>query len=65
MEEEKSVNTGLYITTAQLAKLERIAVSYGVSRNRMVAMLIDSVDEVERPKINVRLPAAKKEKVLA
>ncbi len=60
--ENNMVNTGIYITAEQLAKLQRLAAALGVKRNRVVAMLIDSADEqVEQPK--VRMNPLRKKKV--
>jgi len=57
--------TSFYISADLLAKADRIAQARGISRNKLINLLIDSVEEVEVPPVKVRLPATKKEKVMA
>jgi len=57
--------TSFYISADLLAKADRIAEARGISRNKLINLLIDSVEEVEVPPVQVILPTPKKEKVLA
>ena len=57
--------TSFYISADLLAKADRIAQARGISRNKLINLLIDSVEEAEVPPVKVRLPATKKEKVMA
>lgn len=64
MEKQRMINTGIYITEQQFERMKQIADILKVSNNRVVGILLEAA-EVEAPKINVRLPSVKKEKVLA
>lgn len=57
--------TSFYISADLLAKADRIAEARGISRNKLINLLIDSVEEIEVPPVQVKLPKVKKEKVLA
>lgn len=57
--------TSFYISADLLAKADRIAKARGISRNKLINLLIDSVEEIEVPPVKIRLPATKKEKVMA
>lgn len=57
--------TSFYISADLLAKADRIAKARGISRNKLINLLIDSVEEIEVPPVKIRLPATKKEKVIA
>lgn len=57
--------TSFYISADLLAKADRIAKARGISRNKLINLLIDSVEEIEVPPVKVRLPTTKKEKVMA
>lgn len=63
MEEKKY--RSIYISASQDKKLERAASQRNVSPNRLVGMLIDALEEVEVPPVQVILPTTKKEKALA
>ena len=63
MEEKKY--RSIYISASRDEKLERAASQRNVSPNRLVGMLIDALEEVEVPPVQVILPTPKKEKVLA
>ena len=54
-----------YISADLLAKADRIAKERGISRNKLINLLIDSVEEIEVPPVQVKLPKMKKEKVLS
>lgn len=58
--------TSFYISADLLAKADRIAEARGISRNKLINLLIDSVEEVEVPPVQVKLPKVtkKSEKVL-
>jgi len=57
--------TSFYISADLLAKADRIAKERGISRNKLINLLIDSVEEIEVPPVQVKLPKMKKEKVLS
>ena len=57
--------TSFYISADLLAKANRIAKERGISRNKLINLLIDSVEEIEVPPVQVKLPKMKKEKVLS
>ena len=63
MEEKKY--RSIYISASQDEKLERAASQRNVSPNRLVGMLIDALEEVEVPPVQVILPTTKKEKILS
>ena len=63
MEEKKY--RSIYISASQDEKLERAASQRNVSRNRLVRMMIDALEEVEVPPVQVILPTTKKEKILS
>ena len=51
----EGINTGLRLSKTQFEKLERIADSLNVSRNRVVGMLIDGAEVRSRPAVTVQL----------
>lgn len=55
------VNTGISISREQFKKLEEMAIDLNMSRNKLIGMLIDAAEVVERPKVAVQL----EEKVIA
>ena len=57
--------TSFYISADLPAKADRIAKERGISRNKLINLLIDSVEEIEVPPVQVKLPKMKKEKVLS
>ena len=63
MEEKKY--RSIYISASQDEKLERAASQRNVSRNRLVRMMIDALEEVEVPPVQVILPTTRKEKILS
>ena len=63
MEEKKY--RSIYISASQDEKLERAASHRNVSRNRLVRMMIDALEEVEVPPVQVILPTTRKEKILS
>jgi hypothetical protein len=65
MEENKLHPTSIRLTPERIAKLDRVATNRNVSRNELVSMMVDGLEETEVPPVRVKLPAAKKEKVLA
>jgi hypothetical protein len=54
MEDRMFVNTGVRMTGAQRAKLDRLAQSLNTSRNRVFGMLLDAA-EVQAPVARVEL----------
>jgi hypothetical protein len=54
MEDRMFVNTGVRMTGAQRAKLDRLAQSLNTSRNRVFGMLLDAA-EVKAPVARVEL----------
>lgn len=64
MEDNNKVHpTSIYISADRLAKADRIAEARGISRNKLINLLIDSVEEISVPPVSVKLPAMKKDKV--
>lgn len=55
----------IYISVSQDEKLERAAKQRDISPNKLVGMLIDALEEVTVPPVRAKLPAMKKEKVVA
>lgn len=47
------VNTGLRLTTPQLEKLNRLASSLGMSRNKTVGLLIEAAEVQTKPSVLV------------
>ena len=53
--EKLNVNTGVRLTLAQAAKLEQLATSLRISRNRVFGALIDSAEVESKPVVSVGL----------
>ena len=49
------VNTGLRLPKPQFAKLNQMAATLNVSRNKMVAILVDAAEVRSRPVVTVQL----------
>jgi hypothetical protein len=52
---EYGINTGLRLPRAQFAKLNDMAKTLNVSRNKMVALLIDGAEVESKPVLSVGL----------
>lgn len=65
MEENKFHPTSIRLTPDRMAKLDREATKRNLSRSELVNLMIDGMEEVFVPPVKVRLPATKKEKVMA
>ena len=57
MDENKVKPTSVHIPEELLEKANRIASARGISRNRLFVLLLESVEEIAVPPINVTLPA--------
>ena len=56
---EDKVYRSIYISVAQLEKLERVAGLRGISSNKLICLLIDALEEVSIPQIIINLPKEK------
>ena len=62
MEQQKDfVNTGISISRDQFKKLREMAIDLNTSHSKLVGMLIEAAEIIERPKVAVQL----EEKVIA
>lgn len=61
---EDKVYRSIYISVAQSKKLERVASNRDISWNKLICLLIDSLQEVDIPPLSIEMPK-EREKVSA
>lgn len=65
MEDNKVRPTSVHIPIELLQKADRLASVRGISRNKLINLLIESAREVSVPPVEVNLPEVEKDKVPA
>ena len=60
MEENRVMPTSVHIREDLLEKANRVAKARGISRNRLINLLIEGMEEIAVPPISVALPAMEK-----